>query len=188
MTEGEAMIKYHEELKSVLEKIDVSTWNLGLDLMKHAWQSNRNVWIAGNGGNFANSLHFATDWNKGLFFQTGKPMKARVISEGIPTFSAFANDFSFEKSFQKSYEMFAEPNDVVVAMTGGGSSPNIVNLVNFAKLEVNASVVLLTGGSRSRKFETVDVDIHVPTQTIQIAEDIHATFGHSVLCYILESL
>jgi hypothetical protein len=50
MTEGEAMIKYHEELKSVLEKIDVSTWNLGLDLMKHAWQSNRNVWIAGNGG------------------------------------------------------------------------------------------------------------------------------------------
>lgn len=181
------MTKYIDDLKDLLEKLDKRSWEISLEVMLQAWRRDSNVWIAGNGGNLANALHFATDWNKGLFIATGRAMRARVISEGVSTYSAFANDFPFELSLQKSYEMHASTNDVVVAMTGGGSSSNIINLVNFAKTIKSATVVLLTGGKKSELFVEVDAHIHIPTQRIQLVEDIHATFGHSVLCHIIDN-
>lgn len=172
-----------DELVSFFTNIEKETWQQACEVLYQAYAANQRVWIAGNGGNAANAYHFATDWNKGLFVATGKPLESRTLGDNPAMVSAISNDLPFEQIFSEQLRMWAVKNDTVVLMSGGGTSANILNAADISK-EMGLKVIGLTGGKGMLAHEKFDCHIHIPTDNIQIVEDVHAAFGHVVLKYI----
>lgn len=82
------------------------------------------VYIIGNGGSFANAIHIANDLlSRGV----------RAFTMDIATFSAFANDHGYYQSFKRWIEVVGEPDDLLIALSGSGKSPNILIAVEAAQ-------------------------------------------------------
>lgn len=175
-----------EYLKSIcleIEKQDISEWNKAGETLLNAFNAKKFIWVAGNGGNFANSLHFATDWSKGLFVSVGQASLVRALGDNVATYSAFSNDNGFEFQVSEQLKMLSSPGDVAVLLTAGGGSLNIIRAAETAR-NLGLTVLGLTGGNGMQHKELFDIHIHVDSNNIQIVEDIHAMFGHAMLKYL----
>ena len=92
------------------------------------------LFIAGNGGSSAISLHAATDLAK----LTKDSNRINVISlnTNIPLITAYSNDENYDNVFVnilKNYEPTNE--DTLVTISSSGNSKNIVNLISFCNEE-----------------------------------------------------
>jgi len=84
----------------------------------------KRVYLVGNGGSFANASHIANDLqNCGI--------KAHSMDPAILT--AWANDFGYETVFEKWIDVHGEPGDLLIALSGSGTSKNILNAIDKAK-------------------------------------------------------
>ena len=176
-------LAYVDELITLLGGLDTSILQKACSILLSAYDDENVAWIGGNGGNSANASHFATDWNKGLFKQTGKALKSHSLWENPSLVSALANDQSFELIYSDQLLMWAKPSDVAVLLSGGGSSKNILHAAKTAK-SLGLTVIGLTGGAGLKHAGLFDCHIHVPTDHIQLVEDVHAIFGHIVYEHI----
>jgi len=174
---------YIKELISAFENIDDSVWTSACEKLYLAHRNKANVWIGGNGGNAANANHFATDWNKGLYFETGAALKSHTLWENPSLVSAFANDLPFDQIYSNQLRMWSSPGDIVVLMSAGGVSKNIIAAAETAKF-LGLDVIGLTGGRGLEHDSLYDIHIHVPSNDLQVVEDVHATFGHVVYKFI----
>ena len=82
------------------------------------------VLIVGNGGSYANAIHIAND----------------IISAGyaafvpdVASFSAAANDHGYYKSFRRWVHICGGAGDVLIALSGSGKSPNILEACEEAE-------------------------------------------------------
>ena len=153
------------------------------EVLSQAWATGTNVWIAGNGGNAANSLHFVTDWSKGLFLKTGKSMKVRSLVDNVSLFSALTNDLEIDQVFSFQLSLVARPGDVCLLMSAGGNSQNIRLAADYCSRNDIVTLGLL-GGNKPSLSGLFTKELVIPTDDIQIVEDIHAAFGHLVFKYI----
>lgn len=85
----------------------------------------KRVYLVGNGGSFANAQHICND-----LLLSG----IRAYTMDPATFSAFANDFSYDVVFSKWLLVVGTSDDLLIALSGSGKSPNILNAVEAAKL------------------------------------------------------
>ena len=84
----------------------------------------RRVYIVGNGGSFANAAHIAND-----LLSVG--IKAYTMDSA--TLTAFANDYGYEHAFALWLRVVAESGDTLIALSGSGKSPNILNAIAEAE-------------------------------------------------------
>jgi D-sedoheptulose 7-phosphate isomerase len=182
---NENVFAHRDELVSHFQKLSYTEWFNACKTLRDAYEEGKVVWIAGNGGNAANAHHFATDWNKGLFKLTGQPLRSHTLWDNPALVSAFANDQEFSTIFSDQLKMLASPGDVLVLLTGGGTSQNILQAAKFGK-NMGLTTIGLTGGSGKEVGHLFDFHIHIPSFNIQVVEDIHASFGHSVMKFILQ--
>lgn len=83
----------------------------------------KRVYIIGNGGSYANAAHIAND-----LLSVG--VKAYTLDSA--TLTAFANDFGYENIFARWLEKVGEEGDLLIALSGSGKSPNILNAIRTA--------------------------------------------------------
>lgn len=166
-----------------LDSIDYDVWIEACNILKNAYDKKSTVWIGGNGGNSANAHHFATDWNKGIFLETGRALKTHTLWDNPALSSAFSNDLPFSEIFALQLRMLANPGDIAVFMSAGGKSKNVIEGAKSAR-DFGLTTIGLTGGYGLEISQLFDCHIHIPTFDIQIVEDIHALFGHTVYKYI----
>ena len=75
------------------------------------------VLIIGNGGSYANSQHLAND-----LLSCGIP----AYTMDVATFSAFSNDHGYYKAFEKWVSICGRKEDLLIALSGSGKSPNVL--------------------------------------------------------------
>jgi D-sedoheptulose 7-phosphate isomerase len=78
------------------------------------------------------------------------------------------------------------PEDVVVAISTSGNSPNVLKAVEFAR-SWGAGVVALSGRDGGRLKELADLCIVVPGNSSARIQESHILIGH-ILCQIVEDL
>jgi D-sedoheptulose 7-phosphate isomerase len=177
---------YRDELISFFQDLDAAKWQHACEILLDAYSNRRSVWLGGNGGNAANAHHFATDWAKGLYKQTGVALRSHTLWDNPSLVSALSNDQDFSQIYSDQLSMWANIGDVAVLMSAGGTSPNIIEAAKRSK-EIGLLSIGLTGGRGNSISHLFDCHIHIPTDNIQIVEDIHATFGHTVMKFIMKS-
>jgi len=181
---GYDVFEYRDELVSFFHDLNVSEWTQACEILFNAYSNQKTVWIGGNGGNASNAHHFATDWSKGLYKHTGKALRSHTLWDNPSLVSAFSNDQDFSLIYSDQLSMSANFGDITVLMSGGGASANIIEAAKRSR-ELGLLSVGLTGGRGRSISHLFDCHIHVPTDNISIVEDIHATFGHTVMKFII---
>jgi D-sedoheptulose 7-phosphate isomerase len=63
---------------------------------------------------------------KGASFGRSNRFRIMAFTDSLPTITAYSNDVSYECIFAEQLKNFANPGDVVMAISGSGNSPNVL--------------------------------------------------------------
>lgn len=135
------------------------------------------LWTMGNGGSSSTGSHMACDVGKGVGASLDAPIRSLSINEQAITQSAWANDFGFEKAMRNQLQQLARPGDAVLAISGSGNSPNVVNAAQWAK-ENDLPVAVLVGRNGGRLSPHADIELRVDSTDMQVLENVHLVVVH----------
>jgi D-sedoheptulose 7-phosphate isomerase len=144
-------------------------------------EENQNtIFLCGNGGSGANSLHIENDWSIGINKLSDLNIRIITLGSNPPVLSCIANDYSYSEIFSKELRMKSRPGDLLITFSGSGNSPNIINaIIEAKKLKVRSCAITGFDGGEAKKI--ADISINFPVHNMQIVEDIQLILGHLVL-------
>jgi D-sedoheptulose 7-phosphate isomerase len=131
----------------------------------------KRVYIIGNGGSYANAIHICNDL-------IGCGVKAHTLDPA--TLTAVANDFGYEHVFSRWLSVFGEPGDLLLALSGSGRSPNIVQAMKAAD-EIGMDIWPVFGDFGAPQA------IFNEGKDMQSAERFQITLGHRVMKWLKSS-
>src|SRR5271165_2216639 len=137
----------------------------------------------GNGGSAADALHLAAELVVRLRADR-RGLAALALTTNPSVLTAASNDYGFEKIFSRQIESLVASQDVLVALSTSGTSPNIVRGVEAGRAR-GAFVVGFTGETGGLLGEKVDLLLNVPSQDAQRIQEAHITIGH-IACSLIE--
>jgi len=178
---------YQDRLISAMQAVDKQQIIDIIMVLKKAWEQRKNIFLIGNGGSAATASHIACDLNKGVSFGLENRLKVLALNESIPILLALGNDVNFESVFVEQLKNFLEPGDVVIALSGSGNSPNILEAIDYAQKN-GAITIGLCGYDGGRLRAMVQHPLHVPVDDQQVAEDIHLIIGHIIMRSLVQFL
>lgn len=150
-----------------------------VELMVQCLMNNGKVMACGNGGSAADSQHFAAELlNR---FEKERPgLAAIALTTDTSTLTSIANDYAYEQVFSKQVRALGQPNDVLLAISTSGNSPNVIEAIHAAH-EREMRVVALTGKGGGRMAELLgpeDVHICVPADRTSRIQEVHLLTIH----------
>ena len=174
---------YSSKLQEVLSSSDWSGVNLLAQDMLRCWQEKRQVFFCGNGGSAGNAIHLANDFLYGIAKKTGGGLKVQALSANTAVMTCLANDVGYESIFSEQLAVQAQAGDLLIALSGSGNSPNIVRVIEQAKvMDVKSYAILGFTGGKCK--DLADVPIHFPVNDMQIAEDMQLIVGHMLMQWL----
>ena len=173
--------EYKSDLLRALDTLDLARVEELIGVFAKAREEGRWIFVFGNGGSAASANHFACDIGKGASYERNRRFKIMSLSEQIPTLTAYSNDVGYEVVFEEPLKNFANPGDVVMAISGSGNSENVVRAIDYANA-AGCYTVGLSGKDGGRLRPAVDLSIHVDAQHMGRIEDAHMIVCHMV-CY-----
>ncbi len=130
--------------------------------------------FVGNGGSAAIASHMAIDYAK------NGGMRAVAFNDAS-FLTCLGNDLGYENVFAKPIEMLGGPEDVLVAISSSGNSPNIVNAVAAARAKGMAVAGLSGFAADNRLRRMGDINVYVPSRLYGLVEVSHLAFLHAAL-------
>ncbi len=139
----------------------------------------------GNGGSAADAIHLAAELVVRLRNErAGLPALALTTNPSVLT--AAGNDYGFERIFSRQIESLISAQDVLVALSTSGTSPNIVRGVEAGGGR-GAYLVAFSGETGGALAGKVDLLLNVPSSDPQRIQEAHITIGH-IACSLIERL
>jgi D-sedoheptulose 7-phosphate isomerase len=148
-----------------------------------AFQSGNKVLLIGNGGSAADAQHIATEL-VGHLKLSRKALPAIALTTDSSLLTALANDDGFDTVFSRQIEALADKDDVLLAITTSGNSPNILAAAKTAHAK-GMKVIGLTGKSGGNLKNAADLTLIVPSDNTQRIQEAHITIGH-IICRLVE--
>ena len=139
----------------------------------------------GNGGSAADALHLAAELVVRLRAER-KGLAALALTTNPSVLTAAGNDYGFERIFSRQIESLVAANDILVALSTSGDSPNILRGVKAGRAR-GAYLVALTGETGGALTGNVDLLLNVPSRDPQRIQESHITIGH-IVCSLIEQL
>ena len=147
----------------------------------HCLENGGKLLLCGNGGSAANALHMANDLHYGIGAcgsdQAIVGMRVEALPSNSGIITCLANDTGYENIYAQQLKVKADPDDIVIVLSGSGNSPNVVNALLEAK-ELNMMSYAIVAFDGGRCKELADEVIHFEIDDMQIAEDTQLVVGH----------
>ena len=150
-----------------------------VETMVSSLLGNCKIMACGNGGSAADAQHFAAELLN-RFEMERPPLAAMALTTDTSTLTSIANDYAFDQVFAKQVRALGQPNDVLLAISTSGNSPNVVEAVHAAH-EREVRVVALTGrngGAIGPLLKHSDVHICVPSDRTSRIQEVHLLVLH----------
>src|SRR5947208_1035858 len=122
---------YKNELQQAVASLDVDQIRRAIEILADAREHNRRIFVCGNGGSASTASHFATDMVKGASYGRSARFRILALTDSLPTITAYSNDVSYDCVFVEQLKNFAEPGDVLIAISSSGNSPNVLRAVEY---------------------------------------------------------
>ncbi|MDB4078016.1 SIS domain-containing protein [Amylibacter sp.] len=150
------------------------------------WIQKKQVFICGNGGSAGNAIHLANDFLYGIAKRPGGGLRVNALSANPAVITCLANDIGYERIYSEQLSVMANPDDVLIVLSGSGNSPNIIAALEQAKvMNVKSYAILGFTGGRSKGL--ADVPIHFPIDDMQISEDLQLIVGHMLMQWLYDN-
>lgn len=179
--------EYLAELADVLSLVSADALARAIELLLEARANGQRVYVMGNGGSAATASHLTCDLVKTARVGGMAPLRVFSLTDNTPLLTAWANDSSYEQSFAEQVIALVEPDDVVIAISVSGNSPNVVAGLTAAAAK-GARTIGLLGFDGGAARHIVDLTIHVPCNNYGLVEDTHAAIGHALTAAIRRTL
>jgi D-sedoheptulose 7-phosphate isomerase len=178
--------RYLARSAETLGQLRVPAIDAVVDVLIRAHQSERFIYVMGNGGSAANAEHFVNDLGKGE--ARGFPRRFKILSlaSNLPLLTAWANDTHYEHVFAEQLRNFVGRGDVVLAISGSGNSRNVLNALELAR-ERGAVTVGLTGSDGGKLKSLCDHCVIVPSDNMQHIEEMHLVVLHAIYSVIRDA-
>jgi D-sedoheptulose 7-phosphate isomerase len=173
-------VDYLAAHRRLAERCDPRAFQAAVDLIAAKFEAGRHIFTCGNGGSAYAASHYVTDWNKMVNLATGKKCRGISLCDNIGLVTAFANDVAFEDVFVGQLKAILEPGDLVIAISGSGTSRNVVKAVEYAN-QAGADTLAVVGYDGGRLKQIAKRTVWVPSFDMQLCEDVHLMFGHMVM-------
>lgn len=170
---------YTTELQATLERLPEERIQEAIQLLALARLNRKQVFIMGNGGSASTASHFVCDLAKNTRNVNLPSFRVIGLADNMAIFSALANDEGYDQVFAQQLSSLLQPDDIVIAISASGNSPNVVNAVELAN-RMGATTIGMTGFDGGRLKAMVDLEIHVASHVIEHVEDIHLILEHLI--------
>ena len=156
----------HDDLISAAEKIQAVS------------QKGKKLIIAGNGGSAAIASHVAVDFTKAASIRAINFNEADLLT-------CFANDYGYEKVFEKAVEFYGDEGDLLILVSSSGSSKNVVNAAKRAK-ELKMGVITFSGFNSNNPLRNLgDINFWIDSKAYNIVEMTHHIWLLAIVDYII---
>ena len=178
--------QYLQKLNDEIARIDTAAMQTWSDLIYQAWENDKFVYIFGNGGSGTTASHFSEDLGKNslredeLHDESKKRLKVLSLTDNVGWIMAAANDLDYDQIFVQQLMNYGREGDVVIAISGSGNSPNVINAVDWANRH-GLITFGLTGYSGGKLKEIQQHGLHVDLDDMGMVESIHLCIYHWVL-------
>jgi D-sedoheptulose 7-phosphate isomerase len=141
------------------------------------------VLIFGNGGSAADAQHIAAELVN-RFNYDRPPIAAIALTTDTSILTSVGNDSSFDELFERQVRALGRRDDVALAISTSGNSPNVLRAVDAAR-ELGIKTIALAGRDGGKLAGAVDVALVVDVRSTQRIQETHITIGH-ILCELIE--
>ena len=178
---------YTNNLIEFLQNIDTDSIEEIIDIFEKTLQPKSKIYILGNGGSAATASHMVNDLGVGLKRRDIRKFNVISLADNTPVCSAIANDIGYENIFYMQLKDILEPDDVVLAISCSGNSPNIIKAIEYAK-QCNSKIIGVTGFDGGKLKTLSDINFHVKTQKDEygLVEDMHMILDHIIYSYYIQ--
>ena len=144
-----------------------------VDMVLGVRDADKKAMLVGNGGSAALVSHMQNDLCNGV------GVRAIVFTEQ-PMLTALANDHGYDAVFRKPVEMWAEPRDLLVAVSSSGESKSIITAVDAARAK-GCRILTMSGFKPGNCLrQRGHLNFYVPHSTYGYVEMTHAILLHCV--------
>lgn len=152
----------HESLSKALKMIEQVCIDRGI------------VYVIGNGGSAGIASHFATDLIKSM-----KVPAQTLYDSNLMT--CLGNDYGYETVFSYPLGQLLKPNDLLVAISSSGKSPNIVKAAETA-VQSKAKLITLSGFSEENPLRQLgDLNFWINRKDYGLVETAHFFLLHTIV-------
>ena len=179
--------KYVNGFHATMKRIDISQVKDLIEGLLEARAKDKQIFIVGNGGSASLASHFATDLIKERFPDPRYLFRVTSLADNASVITATGNDFGYENIFSQQLKPWLREDDIVIAISSSGNSPNIIKALELAR-EVGAKSYGLFGFDGGKGALLADNLVHIPCKKGQygFAEDASSLLVHLVTVMIYE--
>jgi D-sedoheptulose 7-phosphate isomerase len=172
------------EVKRRVAQVLLDAIEMAAKALVVCYQNGGKVLLCGNGGSAADAQHLAGEL-VGRFQRERRAVPAIALSTDTSILTALGNDYGYDYTFARQVEAWAQPGDVLVAISTSGNSSNVLAAVEAAR-QRGAVTIGLTGKDGGQLAGACDIPITVPSDDTPRIQEAHITIGH-ILCGLLEA-
>lgn len=136
----------------------------------------RRLWVMGNGGSACDAQHVAVEFIHPII-EKRRALPALDLVSQIPVVTAISNDKDFARIFIDQLELWGEKNDMALAISTSGKSPNLIYALEAAR-EKGMLTIAFSGKDGGRMPEVADYCFTVPSFSIHRIQESHVALLH----------
>ena len=177
---------YLTRLKKLLDDVDSGVIANIISALEKTLENKSRIYIIGNGGSSATASHMVNDLGAGLRRRNIKNFDVISLGDNSPVVTAIANDIGYENIFYMQMLGLLSADDIVIAISCSGNSPNIVKAVDYAK-ELGCKIIGVTGfeGGHLKKVSDINFHVDAPAGEYGLVEDVHMILDHIIYSYYM---
>ena len=141
------------------------------------------ILIFGNGGSAADAQHIAAEI-VGRYKVERKGLPAIALTTDTSVITAISNDYGYLHVFDRQVEALANEGDVLIGISTGGSSANVISALKLAK-ELDCSAIGLSGKDGGKFNALCDVNLIAIAEDTPRIQEMHILIGHTI-CHLID--
>jgi D-sedoheptulose 7-phosphate isomerase len=146
---------------------------LAVEMLLAVRSRGNKVMIVGNGGSDAIASHLQTDLCSAVGVRA-------LVFDGPAMLTALSNDHGYGSVFERPIRLWANPGDLLIAISSSGRSENILRAVEAARGR-ECRVITLSGFRADNPLRKLgDLNFYVPSEAYGFVEVAHAAFAHFI--------
>lgn len=153
------------------------------DYVCNSLKDEKKILLCGNGGSASDALHIAGEL-VGRFQKERGALAAIALNADVATLTAIANDYGYEKVFERGVEGLMKEGDCLIGISTSGNSENVYLAIKKAKVLGGKTIAFL--GKDGGKIKNIaDISIIVPSDCTARIQESHIMIGH-IICELAE--
>ena len=167
-----------ETIKSIGKPIEIAA-KICIDSLKNG----NKILIFGNGGSAADAQHIAAEL-VGRYKTERKGIPAIALTTDSSAITSIANDYGYLYVFDRQVEALANKGDVVIGISTGGSSTNVISALKLAN-DLGCKTIGFSGKDGGEFNTLCDVNLIAIAEDTPRIQEMHILIGHTI-CHLIE--